>query len=108
MESWLKDFERQNPKSAILVQGRFDAPRRKTHRYDSGETEDAKSYITVNWMLDENTDPERSLGLSMLSHILIATPASPLRKALMDSGLGEDLTGVGFSEDYPRRSIRPG
>ncbi|GAB4581413.1 MAG: hypothetical protein Fur0022_41600 [Anaerolineales bacterium] len=29
----------------------------------------------------------------MLSHILSGTPASPLRKALIDSGLGEDTTG---------------
>ena len=38
------------------------------------------------------------LGLSILSHILTATPASPLRKALIDSNLGEDLIGVGFED----------
>ena len=47
-------------------------------------------------MLPEGQDPELTLGLSILEHILTGTPASPLRKALIDSGLGEDLTGSGL------------
>lgn len=100
LEDWLKDFEKQDPQSAIPLQGRFDAPRHEVHHYDSGETEDPKSYVNLNWMLDEIPDPETSLGLGILSHILTGTPASPLRKALMDSGLGEDLTGGGMDSDF--------
>ena len=58
--------------------------------------------VTVNWMLDEIDDPETVLALNMLEHILVGTPASPLRKALIDSGLGEDLTG-----SRPRRRPAP-
>ena len=47
-------------------------------------------------MLGEVDSPELSLGLGILSHILIGTPASPLRKALISSGLGEDLVGDGL------------
>ncbi|MFZ5880921.1 MAG: insulinase family protein [Chloroflexota bacterium] len=100
LEDWLKDFEKQDPQSAIPLQPRFDAPRHEVHHYDSGETEDPKSYVNLNWMLDEIPDPETSLGLGILSHILTGTPASPLRKALMDSGLGEDLTGGGMDSDF--------
>ncbi len=100
LEDWLKDFDRQDPKSAIPLQSRFDKPRREVHQYDSGETDDSKSYINLNWMLDEIPASETTLGLSILSHILTGTPASPLRKALMDSGLGEDLTGSGMDEDF--------
>ena len=49
--------------------------------------------LTVNWMLDEVTDIETDLGLGMLSYILLGTPASPLRKALIESELGEDFIG---------------
>ena len=54
--------------------------------------------MTVNWLLTENTSPELTLGLNMLEHILLGTPASPLRKALIDSGLGEDTTRGGLDE----------
>ena len=100
MEDWLKDFDKQDPKSTIPLQGRFEAPRREVHKYDSGDSEDPKSYINLNWMLDEIPASETTLGLGILSHILTGTPASPLRKALMDSSLGEDLTGGGMDEDF--------
>jgi Zn-dependent M16 (insulinase) family peptidase len=48
-------------------------------------------------MLPENDDPARTMALSVMSYALVSTPASPLRKALIDSGLGEDVTGGGFS-----------
>ncbi|MFN8596539.1 MAG: insulinase family protein, partial [Anaerolineae bacterium] len=70
--------------------------------YDSGDNTDAKAHLTVNWLLPEGTDIEVNLSLSLLSHILLATPASPLKKALIDSGLGEDVVG-GF-EDHLRQT----
>jgi len=43
-------------------------------------------------MLEETYDkPELDLAFLILNHVLLETPASPLRKALIDSGLGEEL-----------------
>ena len=53
---------------------------------------------TVNWMIDQIPDAETDLGINILEHILIGTPASPLRKALVDSGLGEDIAGRGLDD----------
>ncbi len=100
LDAWLEEFDRIEPHSEIALQGRFESPRREIHQYDSGGTEEPKSFISLNWMLDEDIDPETSLGLAILGHILTGTPASPLRKALMESGLGEDLTGSDFSENF--------
>ncbi|MEZ4673097.1 MAG: insulinase family protein [Caldilineaceae bacterium] len=36
------------------------------------------------------------MGLGVLSYALLGTAASPLRKALTESGLGEDVTGGGL------------
>src|SRR5690606_7976090 len=54
--------------------------------------------VSVNWMLDEITDPETLLALNILESVLVGNPAAPLRKALIDSGLGEGLTGSGFAD----------
>ena len=35
----------------------------------------------------------------MLDYVLLGTPASALRKALIDSGLGEDVTGSGLETE---------
>ncbi|MBN1562875.1 MAG: insulinase family protein [Anaerolineae bacterium] len=85
----------------IGLQNAFAAPRHLTYSYAVGEDEDTasgskKGMVTANWVLTDHTDEETALGLEILDHILIGTPASPLRKALIDSGLGEDLTGDGL------------
>ncbi len=52
-------------------------------------------------------DVQTSLGLSLLSHILLATPASPLKKTLIESGLGEDVIG-GFDEQLRQTMFSAG
>lgn len=80
----------------VTLQPRFHKPGSTRERYESSDDPNAKAQVTVNWMLPEITSLEESLGIRILEHILIGTPASPLRKALIDSGLGEDLAGVGL------------
>ncbi len=101
INAYLKDFQPITVDSTIPLQTRFDQPKRFTHPYSVGQetSTDRKGMLTSNWMLTESREPETTLGLHILSHILIGTPASPLRKALIDSGLGEDLTGGGLDDD---------
>jgi hypothetical protein len=96
LDAYLTEFDPVRIEAPVMLQPRFAAPKRFVRTYPAGDS-DAKSEMSVNWMLDEVGDVERDLGLAMLSHILIGTPASPLRKALMDSGLVEDVGG-GFDE----------
>ncbi len=56
-----------------------------------------RGMVQMRWLLPEAVDEELMMGLSLLSHALVGTQASPLRKRLIDSGLGEDLTGSGLS-----------
>ncbi len=58
-----------------------------------------KGQLVINWLLPETTDPQTMLGLAILAHILVGTPAAPLRKTLIDSGYGEDLAGVGLESE---------
>jgi Zn-dependent M16 (insulinase) family peptidase len=96
LDNYLKEFDQIQVDSSIPLQPRFDQARRVIVPYQAGgEGEDRKGMFTTNWLLTDSHDAELALGLDILSHILVGTPASPLRKALIDSGLGEDLTGGG-------------
>ncbi|TEU10373.1 MAG: peptidase M16, partial [Anaerolineales bacterium] len=101
VNDYLKNFEPLAVDSAVHLQPRFDQPKRLTRSYAVSQDADIhkKGMVTVNWLLSETTDPETNLALHVLEHILIGTPASPLRKALIDSGLGEDLAGVGLEDE---------
>lgn len=101
VNDYLKDFEPLTVNSAIHLQSRFDQPKCLTRSYAISQDADIhrKGMVTVNWLLPETIDPETNLALHILEHILISTPASPLRKALIESGLGEDLASVGLEDE---------
>lgn len=105
VDAYLSDYEPIEPAPPVALQPQFDATQRFVYGYDAGAGENGagparRSYVTINWLLNEVTDLETTLALQVLSHILINTQASPLRKALLDSGLGEGVIGGGYDSSY--------
>ena len=94
LEGELAGFDRVKVDSAITSQPRLTKPRsvRGTYPVGKDETLDHKTMVNIAWLLTENCDYETTLFLEIISGLLVGSPASPLRKALIDSGLGEDLT----------------
>lgn len=89
--------------SSIPLQKRRNEPMRINGQYPLGkeETEDAKTVVNMAWLLTENTDYETALLLEIVAGALVGTAASPLRKALIDSGLGQDISPVtGMERDF--------
>lgn len=103
VDAFIAGFDHRAVNADVPLQKPFDAPRKLRAGYDAGESGEDRAFVTVNWMLSEVTDSNEMMALAILNHILVETPASPLRKILIDSGLGEDLTGGGFSA-YTRQS----
>lgn len=94
----ISQFEAKNVNSEIALQTPFSEPITVVEGYDAGDSpqDGGKTMVSVNWLLPEQNDSDLIYDLSLLSHALVSTSASPLRKALIDSGLGEGLTGSGL------------
>ncbi len=101
INDYLKNFERQKIDSTIPLQAPFDRPKRIVRFFAAGSNDESepKGMLTLNWLLTETADVETNLALRILNYILLGMPASPLRKALIDSGFGEDLAGVGLEDE---------
>ncbi len=99
LDAYLRDFSRTETASQVPLQPRFDSPRRAVSAYETSG-EETRAFVTVSWLFPEAPDAGLAIGLTVLDHILTGTPASPLRKALIDSGLGEDLAGRGLDLGY--------
>lgn len=95
IDRWLEPYSRIAVDSLPAIQAPFAEPRSSTASYEGDEP---KAWTAVNWALAPHGDQKFSLGFAILSHILTGTPAAPLRKALIDSGLGEDLAGFGLED----------
>ncbi len=99
VDEYLKDFECLKVDSTIKLQPPFEGPRELTRSFPSGKDEDSKGMVTLNWLLKEGTEGEANLAFHVLEYILLGMPGSPLKKALIDSDLGEDLSGGGLSSE---------
>ena len=110
LDAVLSEFEPIEIDSSVPLQPRFEAPWRISRTFPGGEEGDKgrRAMVTVNWMLDEVGDSEADLALRILDHILIGTSASPLRKALLECGLGEDLAGGGIDQDLRQAMFSAG
>jgi len=102
LEEYLKDFDAITVDSAVGLQAPFAAPRRVERPYASGKPEPGhapKASFTINWLLPEARDMQDVLAFAVLEHVLTGLPGSPLRRALIASGLGEDLAGIGLETE---------
>ncbi len=111
LEEMLEGFSRIAVDSRIGTQRRWDEPVRVQGTYPIGKDESTRRKTAVNlaWMMADNTDREDGLLLQILSRALIGSSAGPLRKALIDSGLGEDLSPVtGLDRDLRQMAFAVG
>lgn len=84
--------------SQVPLQAGISSPRLIEVPY-AAASGDSRCLFTVNWLLGERGDVHLALLMEMLEHILEGLPGSPLRMALISSGLGEDTTGCGLETD---------
>ena len=96
---YLKEFEKRKIDSTVPLQKPINQQRNMVHFFASGGDPTPKGMLTLNWLLDEVVSKEINVAFHMLDYILLGMPGSPLRKALIESKLGEDVAGGGLASD---------
>lgn len=107
---YLDAFDPIEVNSEVPLQPRFSESRRMIRPFMAGEEGDQapKGMVSVNWMLTQTMEVETNFALHVLTYILLGMPGSPLRKALIDSGLGEDLAGDGLGSELRQMTFSTG
>ena len=90
---YLSHFDRIPVPSHIDRQAPFTEMKRCKDFYPVGtkESTEEKTFLSLNWLVGDSLDTETVMGLEILNHALLKTPAAPLRKALIDAELGSDV-----------------
>jgi hypothetical protein len=96
-EPRLGEFERREVHVEIAEQPRWSQPREHFDSYpvDAGASLAQKTFLMLVWLVSDATDPRDTLANEILARILVGNEAAPLRKALIDSGLGQALAYSG-------------
>jgi Zn-dependent M16 (insulinase) family peptidase len=103
----LSRFQRIEIDTAIPNVKRFTKPIAAFEPYPVTANEDhtRKSQALVAWVTVPTGDSFRLLAMKVLTEVLLSNAGSPLRKALIDSGLGTAMAdGSGLQDDY-RESV---
>ncbi len=96
-ENYLSAFDAIDPGSEVKPQPRFGEkePRRSVAKYSVGvndETE-GKAFLSFGALGGSNLDVLDCRAWDVLSSVLLNDDGAPLKKALLDAGIGEDVYG---------------
>ncbi len=97
-EQYLSKYSAIRPNSDIALQPAFSALHEEEIRYSVGPKEplEGNSYLSWNVVTDA-LDNKRNMALDVLDYVLLSSPGAPLKQALLDAGIGEDIFG-GFED----------
>lgn len=91
-QEYLSKFDRREVHSEIARQEAYQTPVTVTDTYSvsEGEEEDG-AYFSYNVSVGNSCDNEMALAMQILDYVLFTMPGAPVKKALIDAGLGKDV-----------------
>lgn len=94
-EAYLSAFEQKAVDSRISVQEPFTKMRELELEYSisSEEPEKDNTYLSYNKVVGTSLDETLCLAFQVLDYALLSAPGAPLKKALLDAGIGKDIMG---------------
>ena len=93
-EGYLSKFERTGEVIQITPEPTLGKTVYADGEYSVTEGDDLDdNYMIASYLLPADTPPIDVAALKVLNYILMATPASPLYKAMAEQELGEDISG---------------
>ena len=94
---YLSDFDKIDPHSEVEHQKHFGTktPKIVHEKYSVGQTDavDGKSYLVFASLGGSNLDVLEARAASVISYVLFNAEGAPVKQALLDAGIGEDVFG---------------
>ena len=94
-DEYLSNFDRLDIDSSIETQESFSSIKEVNLGYPIAEGEAAgdKTYLALNFVISDSNDTETLMAIEVLEDLLLETPAAPLKRALIETGIGQDVFG---------------
>lgn len=94
-EEYLSKYEKIEIDSKIKLQKPFEKAVEVTKKYSiaSSESEENNTYLSYNMAFGTVLDKELYYAFDILDYALISAPGAPLKQALIEAGIGSEVTG---------------
>lgn len=94
-QEYLSKYEERPVDSRIPEQKAFAEPVEKEIYYSitEGESDEDATYLSVSTVVGTDLDPKLYVAFQILEYTLLDAPGAPLKQALIDAGIGQDILG---------------
>lgn len=92
---YLSDYEAISIDSEIKMQKPFGDVRKVSRKYPvaSSEPVEGNTYLSYNMVIGTSLDQKLYQAFEVLDYALLNSSGAPLKKALLDAGIGKDIMG---------------
>ena len=92
---YLSKYDAVKSDTGVKLQKSFTEPVALKTRYPIGENDPLTdhTYLTYNVVIGESTDTRLTGACAVLEYVLLEASGAPLKKALLDAGIGKDVYG---------------
>ncbi|MBO4375184.1 MAG: insulinase family protein [Lachnospiraceae bacterium] len=90
---YLSHYEAQETDSRIRIQKPFSKMHESEKSYSLSDSEEltGNTYLSLNYVLGKDMDPMMKAAIQILQYALVESGGSPIKKALLDSGICKDV-----------------
>ncbi len=94
-KEYLGKYEQEQVDSEIRLQKAFKEPVEKEYYYSVSEGEETEQacYLSVSTSAGNELSPKEYVAFQVLEYVLLDAPGAPLKQALLDAGIGDDIMG---------------
>ena len=102
--AYLSAYESMEIDSKIPMQKPFDAMKfvEATFPITDDDPEENNTYLSYNMVIADVLDPTLYQAFTVLDYVLVSAPGAPVRQALIDAGIGQDVYG-----SYENEMLQP-
>lgn len=102
---YLKAYDKIDVTSQIELQKAHDEVKFVVRKYPiaSEESEENNTYLAYSKVICDISDKKLRQAFAVLDYVLISAPGAPVRQALIDAGIGQDV--YGSFDDYTLQTV---
>ena len=91
-KEYLSDFDKIDPKSEIVIQKPVNKDFTDSYSVAESEETNEKTFLSYNIVTGTATDVVTMGALQLLRFVLMDAPGAPVKKALIEAGIGKDIS----------------
>jgi Zn-dependent M16 (insulinase) family peptidase len=94
-KAYLSKYDEKKVDSEVLTQNPFTGEKVMVKEYpvSSDESTERKTYLSYNKVVGNTLNPETYYAFQVLDQVLLNAPGAPIRKALEEAGIADEVLG---------------